>query len=148
MTSPNIISVEQFKSKAHRIIPIPGFGQFVEPIYIQIKSTGIMNLLANGRIPNTLLGKVTELFGDNSKVEKDSIPTTDITSAQRQEALDKLTKSDSGIQDMAELLRVFASAAMVNPSYDEVKEYMTDDQLMAIFSAMYGEVTEVESFRN
>lgn len=148
MTQPNIISVEQFKSKAHRIIPIPGFGQDSEPIYIQIKSTGIMNLLANGRIPNTLLGKVTELFGDNSKVEKDSIPTTDITSAQRQEALDKLTKSDSGIQDMAELLRVFASAAMVNPSYDEVKEYMTDDQLMAIFSAMYGEVTEVESFRN
>ena len=148
MTSPNIISVEQFKSKAHRIIPIPGFRQFAEPIYIQIKSTGIMNLLANGRIPNTLLGKVTELFGDNSKVEKDSIPTTDITSAQRQEALDKLTKSDSGIQDMAELLRVFASAAMVNPSYDEVKEYMTDDQLMAIFSAMYGEVMEVESFRS
>ena len=32
MTSPNIISVEQFKSKAHRIIPIPGFGQFAEPI--------------------------------------------------------------------------------------------------------------------
>ncbi len=64
MTSPNIITLEQFKSKAHRIIPIPGFSKDSEPIYIQIKSTGIMNLLANGRIPNTLLGKVTELVGD------------------------------------------------------------------------------------
>ena len=148
MTSPNIISVEQFKSKAHRIIPIPGFGQDAEPIYVQIKSTGIMNLLANGRIPNTLLGKVTELFGDTSKVQKDSIPTTEITSAQKQEALAKLSKSDSGIQDMAELLRVFASAAMVQPSYEDVKDYMTDDQLMAVFSAMYGEVMDVESFRS
>ena len=148
MTSPTIVSVDQFRSLAHRVIPIPGFTQDAEPIYIQIKSTGIMNMLANGRIPNTLLGKVTELFGDTSKVEKDSIPTAGITEQQKKEALAKLSSTDSGLQDMAELLRVFASASMVQPSYDEVKDYMTDDQLMAVFSAMYGEVMEVESFRS
>ena len=148
MTSPTIVSVDQFRSLAHRVIPIPGFTQDAEPIYIQIKSTGIMNMLANGRIPNTLLGKVTELFGDTSKVEKDSIPTAGITEQQKKEALAKLSSTDSGLQDMAELLRVFASASMVQPSYDEVKDYMTDDQLMAVFSAMYGEVMDVESFRS
>ena len=148
MTSPTIVSVDQFRSLAHRVIPIPGFTQDAEPIYIQIKSTGIMNMLANGRIPNTLLGKVTELFGDTSKVEKDSIPTEGITEQQKKEALAKLSSTDSGLQDMAELLRVFASASMVQPSYDEVKDYMTDDQLMAVFSAMYGEVMDVESFRS
>lgn len=148
MTSPTIVSVDQFRSLAHRVIPIPGFTQDAEPIYIQIKSTGIMNMLANGRIPNTLLGKVTELFGDTSKIEKDSIPTAGITEQQKKEALAKLSSTDSGLQDMAELLRVFASASMVQPSYDEVKDYMTDDQLMAVFSAMYGEVMDVESFRS
>ena len=148
MTSPTIVSVDQFRSLAHRVIPIPGFTQDAEPIYIQIKSTGIMNMLANGRIPNTLLGKVTELFGDTSKVEKDSIPTEGITEQQKKEVLAKLSSTDSGLQDMAELLRVFASASMVQPSYDEVKDYMTDDQLMAVFSAMYGEVMDVESFRS
>ena len=49
---------------------------------------------------------------------------------------------------MAELLCVFAEAALVLPTYAEIGEYMTDDQLMTIFSAMYGEVASAESFRS
>lgn len=147
-STPNIITADQFRQRSFQVIPIPGFRKGDEPIYIQIRSTGVMNMLANGRIPNTLLGKVTELFGDTSKVSKDSVPLNGITQEQKTEALDKLSKSDTGLTDMAELLRVFASAAMVQPTYEEVKDSMTDDQLMAVFSAMYGEVMEVESFRN
>ena len=150
MTNSNIVPITAaaFNQQANQIIPIPGFQKGGEPIYIQIRTTGIMNMLANGRIPNTLLGKVTELFGDTSKVSKDSVPLDSITSEQKAEALAKLSKSDTGLQDMADLLRVFASAVMVAPTYEEVKNSMTDDQLMAVFSAMYGEVQEVESFRN
>lgn len=150
MNNQNIVPITAaaFNQQANQIIPIPGFRKGSDPIYIQIRTTGVMNMLANGRIPNTLLGKVTELFGDTSKVSKDSVPLESITSDQKAEALAKLSKSDTGLQDMAELLRVFASAAMVSPTYEEVKDSMTDDQLMAVFSAMYGEVQEVESFRN
>ena len=49
---------------------------------------------------------------------------------------------------MAELLQVFASASLVQPKYEDIKDYMTDEQLMAIFSAMYGEVQNAESFRS
>ena len=67
----NIISVEEFKNRAFNVIPIPGFKEGDEPIFVQIRATGVMSLIANGRIPNTLLGKVTELFGGGEKVEKD-----------------------------------------------------------------------------
>ena len=144
----NIITAEQFRQKSFQIIPLPGFGKDAEPIYVQIGSAGVMNLIANGRIPNTLLGKVTELFGETQEVTKDNLDMKSITDDQKRKALEKLNKSDSGIQDMAELLRVFAEAALVQPTYAEIGEYMTDDQLMTIFSAMYGEVASAESFRS
>lgn len=144
----NIITAEQFRQKSFQVIPLPGFGEGAEPIYVQIRSAGVMNLIANGRIPNTLLGKVTELFGETQEVTKDNLDMKSITDDQKRKALEKLNKSDSGIQDMAELLRVFAEAALVQPTYAEIGEYMTDDQLMTIFSAMYGEVASVESFRS
>ena len=144
----NIITAEQFRQKSFQIIPLPGFGKDAEPIYVQIHSAGVMNLIANGRIPNTLLGKVTELFGETQEVTKDNLDMKSITDDQKRKALEKLNKSDSGIQDMAELLRVFAEAALVQPTYAEIGEYMTDDQLMTIFSAMYGEVASAESFRS
>ena len=146
--SNNIITAEQFRQKSFQIIPLPGFGKDAEPIYVQILSPGLMNLIAKGRISNTLLGKVTELFGETQEVTKDNLDMKSITDDQKRKALEKLNKSDSGLQDMAELLRVFAEAALVQPTYQEVGEYMTDDQLMTIFSAMYGEVASAESFRS
>lgn len=144
----NIISVEEFKNRAFNVIPIPGFKEGDEPIFVQIRATGVMSLIANGKIPNTLLGKVTELFGGGEKVEKDNATVSGITEEQKQAALAKLSKTDTGIADMAELLQVFASASLVQPKYEDIKDYMTDEQLMAIFSAMYGEVQNAESFRS
>lgn len=143
----NIITAEQFKQLAFQIIALPGFSKDSEPIHVKIRAAGVMNLIANGKIPNTLLGKVTELFGETSTVIKDNASLASITDQQKKEALDRLNKTDTGIQDMAELLRVFAEASMVEPTYAEVGEYMTDEQLMTIFSAMYGEVTQAETFR-
>lgn len=148
MTSVKIITAEEFKNRSFQIIQIPGFTPKDEPIHIQIRTTGIMALLANGRIPNTLLGKVTELFGEDTKVGSATDVTAGITDEVKKQALAKLSASDSGVKDMAELLRVFAEASMVQPTYAEVGEYLTDEQLMTIFGAMYGEVQEAESFRN
>lgn len=143
MNQPNIITAEQFKQSAYQVIPIPSASKGADPIYIQIKATGIMNLLANGKIPNTLIGKVTELFGDTGK---DKI-NPNLVKDQGENAMNVLSQSETGLQDMAGLLRVFAEASMVQPTYGEVADYMTDDQLLAVFSAMYGEVQEAESFR-
>lgn len=143
----NIITAEQFKQRAFQVIALPGFAKGGEPIHVKIRAAGVMNLVANGKIPNTLLGKVTELFGETSTVTKDNVSLESITDQQKKEALEKLNKTETGLQDMAQLLRVFAEATMVEPTYAEVGEYMTDEQLMTIFSAMYGEVTQAETFR-
>lgn len=143
----NIITAEQFKQRAFQVIALPGFANGDEPIHVKIRAAGVMNLVANGKIPNTLLGKVTELFGETSTVTKDNVSLESITDQQKKEALEKLNKTETGLQDMAQLLRVFAEATMVEPTYAEVGEYMTDEQLMTIFSAMYGEVTQAETFR-
>lgn len=143
----NIITAEQFKQRAFQVIALPGFAKGDEPIHVKIRAAGVMNLVANGKIPNTLLGKVTELFGETSTVTKDNVSLESITDQQKKEALEKLNKTDTGLQDMAQLLRVFAEATMVEPTYAEVGEYMTDEQLMTIFGAMYGEVTQAETFR-
>lgn len=139
------ITAEAFKNRAFRIITLPGFNPGDERIPVQIKSTGVMTMLSNGTIPNTLMAKVTELFGNSNGKTKD--PKDAITEADKQAAIDKLNSSESGLQDMASLLRVFAKASLVQPSYDEIGDYLTDEQLMTLFSAMYGEVTDLESFR-
>lgn len=140
------ITAEAFKNRAFRIITLPGFNPGDERIPVQIKSTGVMTMLSNGTIPNTLMVKVTELFGNSNGKTKN--PKAAITKADKQAAIDKLNSSESGLQDMASLLRVFAKASLVQPSYDEIGDYLTDEQLMTLFSAMYGEVTDLESFRN
>lgn len=153
MNQPNNvvpISADSFKQMAYSIIQIPGFKEGDEPISIQVKASGIMNMLANGRIPNTLMGKVTELFGDSTGVQKDHLPANmnNISDEQKTAALAKLNGSESGLTDMASLLKVFAEATMVTPKYADIKEFMTDAQLMAVFGAMYGEVAEAESFHS
>lgn len=140
------ITAEAFKNRAFRIITLPGFNPGDERIPVQIKSTGVMTMLSNGTIPNTLMAKVTELFGNSNGKTKH--PKAAITEADKQAAIDKLNSSESALQDMASLLRVFAKASLVQPSYDEIGDYLTDEQLMTLFSAMYGEVTDLESFRN
>lgn len=144
----SVISAADFRDRAVRIIPIPGFSDKDEPIHIKIRSTGVMNLVSSGRIPNTLLGKVTQLFGETETVAKDSVKLNDITDSQKKDALNKLNGSENGLNDMAALMKVFAEATMVEPTYAEIGEYMTDAQLMAVFGAIYGEVQEAESFRN
>ena len=60
------ITAEAFKNRAFRIITLPGFNPGDERIPVQIKSTGVMTMLSNGTIPNTLMAKVTELFGNSN----------------------------------------------------------------------------------
>ena len=91
---------------------------------------------------------MTQLFGETETVAKDSVKLNDITDSQKKDALNKLNGSENGLNDMAALMKVFAEATMVEPTYAEIGEYMTDAQLMTVFGAIYGEVQEAESFRN
>lgn len=139
-----VISLEDFKKLATWEVEIPGFQATSDPITVRIKSTGIMNLLANGRIPNQLMGQVTELFGEG-EVTKDNISGM-VSEDSKKAAMKKMTEGDDTMKSMATLMKIFAENALVEPTYQEIGDMLTDEQLTEIFGHTMGGVTELEPF--
>ena len=142
-----VISIEEFKKLSSREVKIHPFIVGEEPITVRVKSTGIMNLISNGRIPNQLMSKVTELFGDTTAVAKDSNPG-EITDEAKAAAMSKLQANEGSLGDMAALMKIFAENALVEPAYSEIGEYLTDEQLSDLFSAAMGGIIELEPFHD
>jgi len=127
-----VITAEQFKAKALREVDIQGF-EAGEKITIRIRSLSLMKLVTTGRIPNALMATALELFEGKKKASAEELADTFAQT-------DKLT-------NMAGLIDVICENAMVEPSYAEVGEYLTDDQKMEIFQYTQGGVKDLSSFR-
>lgn len=127
------ISAEAFKQYSTRIVEISGFDEGTK-IPIQIKSVGLLGMLRSGKISNTLLNQVTEVFGEDTNVTKEKVEQLS-------------TQNNGQLVEMSELLETFASQVMVKPTFQEVGDYMTDTQLMEIFEIAQGGIKELEDFR-
>ena len=123
-----VISAEQFKQKANRVILIPGFSSSDEPIEIKVKSISIMGLISNKKIPNPLMPAVEKLFkiGANS---------TNIAEVEK--------TTEDNILELTELLAFICEKTMVEPTYDEIGEYLTEDQMLAIFEMTQNTVNQL-----
>lgn len=88
------------------VIELPAFDDNT-PFTAKLKRPSLLSLCTGGSIPNELLGNVQELFEGKQK---------------------------SDIKKYAEVLDIVIKAAMVEPDYDEVKEFLTDLQRLAIYS--------------
>ena len=123
----NIFSINDIKELAHSTLQIPGFsaGQVIN---VKVQRPNIMGLLAHGKIPNHLLSTVNKMItGQSSKKEKE----------------DEAAKA----KEVAKLYELYCEICLVEPSYDEFKEYITDEQMEAIFSWATAEVKSLDSFR-
>ncbi|MBE6067767.1 MAG: hypothetical protein E7211_08755 [Clostridium lundense] len=105
-----VTKLEDIKNKAAIEVTLPGWDE--EPFICKLKRISVMDLSAQGKIPNTLLGTVSDLFGKKLKIE-----------------------NGEGIKNMAETINLFCKCAMVEPTYEEVEGInpLTDDQRLAIF---------------
>lgn len=106
----SITKLEDIKKKAAIEVTLPGWDE--EPFVCKLKRISMLELATNGKIPNTLMSTVIDMF------EK------------------KLTvKEDKDIKNMAEAVNLFCKCAMIEPTYDEVEAInpLTDDQRLAIF---------------
>lgn len=110
-----IITAEQFKQKAFNEVQIPGFEQG-ETITVCLRRVSVLGLASSGKIPNALQATVNKLFASDSSNAKEVSQT-----------------SLSNFNEMGQLLDIIAREAMVSPTFDEVGEYLTDDQKNAIF---------------
>lgn len=125
------ITADQFKSKAIKEVLIPGFEVGDEPIPIKVRTLNMMSIVGNKSIPNSLMASVQKVFklGGASQEKAEEM------------ALDN-------IESLVELLVYICDKAMVEPKYSEVGEYLTQEQMMAIFNFTQGTVNTLMPFRN
>lgn len=130
----NITSLEQLQNiKTTEIIELPAFDDGT-PFNVEVKKPNMMQLIANGKIPNTLLSSAMDMF--NGK------------------AGEKMVKASNNAGDLKELvgmMNVIAEASLVRPTYKEIKSLgidLTDNQLMGLLMYSQGGIKSLEKFRN
>lgn len=127
------ISKEQFIQRASREIYIPGFSETDEPIEIRVRALSVVALMANKKIPNQLMPAVEQIF-------KIGASSTNIQEA------DKV--AEENLLELTEFLSFICKEAMVEPTFDEVGEYLTEEQMMSIFEATQTSTKQLIPFNN
>lgn len=103
-------------------LEIPGFDG--KPITIKVQRPRLLAMASQGKIPNRLMAVATRAAGGR---------------------VDNKKKVD--ITDIAKMVELYCLACMVEPTFDEVKDAINDDQMLAIFEWATSEVSELAPFR-
>ena len=124
MENVNITSIEELCKKASpKVVELPGWDG--ETVHFKLKRPSMLGLASQGLIPNSLLAAAQKVFTQSV----DSTVT---------------------LQDISKVMQVIAKAAMVSPTYDELKSNnidLTDEQLTAIFAYTQEGLNGLEQFR-
>lgn len=109
-----VTSLSEIKAKSTIEVILPGWDN--DPFVCKLRRVALMDMVANGKIPNPLMETVTELF--EGKLNKDDVKGAE----------DKYKR-------MYEGLNFFCKAAMVEPTFEEVEAIMplTDNQRFMIY---------------
>ena len=118
----SVISAKEFKEKATRVIQIDGF-EAGEKIEVRIKPASILNLMISGKLPNSLLNVVQEVFGDVDEINN------------------KLQNDSETMKAAMELMDLVCEQCLVEPKYSEIAEFLTDNQKSQIMTEAQGNVT-------
>lgn len=109
------------------IVELPSFdGE--NPFVAKLRRPSLLCMVKSGKIPNSLINQATQLF---------------------QKGAGSLGK-DNTVSDMYDIMESICDAALVNPTYSEIKNAglsLTDEQMMAIFSYTQQGVKALEQFR-
>mgnify|MGYP003419485234 FL=1 len=124
MSDIKVISAKDFISKATRIIDISGFDKGDE-ISVRIKPVSLMTMMVNGKLGNDLLPLVQNLFKQN---QSKSIMDSD------------LMENSDNLKLIISLMDRVCEEVLVEPTFDEIGEYLTDTQKQEIFTAAQGTV--------
>ncbi|HPZ14636.1 MAG TPA: hypothetical protein PLK04_10425 [Bacillota bacterium] len=119
------ITAEEFLGKATQIIDIHGW-EPGETIPVKVRRVSMTSLIASGQVPNTLLKHAYSDADEFVAVARDDTDTT----AQAVAMIDAV-----------------ARAVLLEPSWDEVGEFLTDEQKIDLFNYAQGGLVALESFR-
>ena len=111
MEDKDILSLEdikKFKSKdGASIVELPPF-DLETPFIAKVKRPSLLELVYNGTIPNELLATAQELWEGNVK------------------------KGD--LKNIVDVFKIVASLSLIKPKYEDVKDMLTDEQLLFLFN--------------
>lgn len=114
--------------KVTSTIEIPSFDVDAEDIKIEVRRPNLIRMMAMGEIPNPLLGAAYAAINGYNITKKEE-------------------NLESEAKRMLELTELYCTICMVNPTYEEVDEYMTDEQRMAILTWATTSMRNLRRFR-
>jgi hypothetical protein len=121
-----VTSLENLKKLSEgQEVELPGWDE--EPFICKLKRPSLLGLVEGGQIPNPLLNAAYILF-NGAKTQKDVL----------------------NLKDQKEILDIVARAAMVEPTYQQLKDIgleLTDLQLLDIYNFTQLGVRSLISFR-
>lgn len=111
------------------LVELPPFTKD-HPFVARMVPVSLMTLIAENKIPNSLLPMVNEIFNQSS------------TGKSSETSVDSFS--------MIELVDVLGRASFLEPTWDEIKEsgvQLTSEQYTFIINYTQGEITQLQNFR-
>lgn len=128
-----ITSVSEWRERSQPLVDIQGF-EPGEYFTVRLRAVSLLTLVKTGKIPNALLSEATKLFTSS----KDSSGKIDEAA---------LLSNLDGTDGVMQIIDSVVESAMVEPTYNEVKDFITDAQKMEIFNWTQGGIDALKSFR-
>lgn len=128
MNERKVLSIDELREQSKPLVAIPNFDN-TGFIYTRLRKPRLLNMAKEGKIPNHLLGIATTMitgYKDDGK---------------------KKSKGIDLLKDAALMTELYCGACMVEPTYEEMKDIITDNQSDFIFKWALGEVESLDSFR-
>lgn len=123
-----ILSIEKLRELSTTVVEIPGFDNKTK-IKVRLKKPSLMSMIAEGKVPNHLLGAATAMVGGQPTQKKGK------------------TDEDK-TRDIIGMLELYCQVCLVEPSYEEFKDIMTDQQKEFIFDWGISDVIQTSTFRD
>lgn len=127
-----ILNIDQLKELAQPTIEIPGFDKG-QTIFVKVKKPSVLKMLASGEMPNHLLGTAQDMVGIKPATPKKK------TAVAKEEELERY-------KEITNLLELYCRMCLIEPSFEEFKEIMTDEQKEAIFDWGMGGMADANKF--
>lgn len=121
-----IFSIDELKKQSQPIIAIPNFDN-TGTINVRVQRPRLLDMAKRGDIPNHLIGIAHQMLTGKQDTGK--------------------MDNKKALQRTASIMELYTRACLVEPSYDDFKEIMTDEQGDTIFSWAMGMVSTLDSFR-
>ena len=127
----HVTTVEELKSYSDgQIVELPPFAEG-QPFVARLRRPSLLLLSKIGKIPNQLLTKAAELFGDGGRKMLSNV-------------------NDNTLGDFYDIIHTVVEASLVEPTLAEIEEAgieLSDNQMMAIFNYSQNGVNALKSFR-